>query len=59
MSPLDSDMRSSELDLKLDPLGLGLSIEGKKELNQQQLEKLHKLQNPFLLYDENGNVIED
>lgn len=31
-SQLDSDERDP--DLKLDPLGLGLSIEGKKELNQ-------------------------
>ena len=50
---------SNDFDLQTDPLGLGLSSQNKKELSQQQLEKLRNLQNPYYLYDEVGNVIMD
>lgn len=50
---------STDFDLKLDPLGLGLSSQNRKELSQEQLEKLKYLQNPQFFYDEFGNVIFD
>ena len=44
--------------IDMDPLGLGLSHEGRKELSSDQLERLQNLQNPNALYDESGKLLE-
>lgn len=48
---------NAEIDVDLDPLGLGLSLNRQNELSEEQLARLKILQNPNAMYDEQGNLL--